>query len=565
MRTEPEIPESPLIASYRFLFVLLLCVPFVLLGAEGCDPVPGSGPFQPPGETEGDDDDGEDDGEDDDDDDDEGEDPGAPADPPGEPEPEPEPEPPLVTGITVTGISLYQAVEVPLVAPAVEGRASAAEEAEEDAVIVPVVAGRAALLRAFFTLDATWTMQTVHAEFVLHDGVSQVILGSTLIPRADSTADDLDSTFNVEVPGALVTPLSTVSVRLLASDAGDDPGVDDGPREDAPGATWPADGAAADLGAAENGGRLQVRIVPLRYAPDGSDRLPDTSTEQIELMRSWLERLYPANDVVVTVDAPLAVAAPVLANGNGWSDALYQLTDLREARAVPGDEYVYGMVAPDTSFNEYCRSGCVSGLGWRSSDATAAYTRTSLGLGYAGERAADTFVHEIGHNHGRMHAPCGGPASPDPAYPHGDGRLGAWGYDHVEDALISPTVHADMMGYCRPRWVSDYTWAALSDRIAWVNASASMEPAPGWPKRLRVMDVRADGLARLRGTLPVDRAPEGPSQKIEVLNRRGVVIDVIDGKQQLFEDNDSRAILFEEPTDLAAFAVRLPGGAPLTL
>jgi len=319
------------------------------------------------------------------------------------------------------------------------------------------------------------------------------------------------------------------------------------------------------MGAIENGGELTVRIVPMEYAPDGSNRLPDVSADQLNLLHSWLHRLYPATVVTLIVDDPMVVDAPILSGGDGWSDALYQLTDLREDRGIPSDEYIYGMVAPADSYATFCRGGCVSGLGWRAADPTTAFTRASLGLGYAGVPAADTFVHEIGHNHGRMHAPCGGPASPDPEYPHGDGRLGVWGYDLVEEVLVSPTEFADMMGYCRPRWISDYTWSALSDRIAWVNAAAEMLPAPGWPKSLRVMDVSAAGLARLRGHLKVDRAPDGATQKIEVLNTRGVIIDTISGYEQKFEDTGSRAILFVPPTHSNAFAVRLPGGAPLTL
>ena len=403
-----------------------------------------------------------------------------------------------------------------------------------------------------------YRMQNVTAEFAIDDGESVVVLTDTLTLRGDSSSDDLTTTFNVTVPGGLITPTTSISVALLEADPSSAGSSEPG------GALWPADGQS-DLGAIENGGQLTVRIVPLQYAPDGSNRLPDTSEAQVELMRSWLDRLYPASDVTVTVDAPLIVAAPVLANGDGWSDALYQLTDLREDRAVPSDEYVYGMVTPAASHSTYCRAGCVSGLGWRSTDPTAAFTRSSLGLGYAGEAAADTFVHEIGHNHGRMHAPCGGVSSPDPEYPHGDGRLGVQGYDLVDEVLIPASEYADMMGYCRPRWVSDYTWSALSDRIAWVNASASMEPAPGWPQRLRILDVNADGLPRLRGSITVDRPPEGVSRKLEVLNSRGVVIGTLVGIEQRFEDNGSRAILFAPPHDLAAFAIRLPGGAPLTL
>ena len=40
---------------------------------------------------------------------------------------------------------------------------------------------------------------------------------------------------------------------------------------------------------------------------------------------------------------------------------------------------------------------------------------------------ADTAAHELGHSHGRNHAPCGmglDPSSIDPAYPHDGGKIG---------------------------------------------------------------------------------------------------------------------------------------------
>ena len=545
----------------RLLVLLFLTVPLILLGAEGCDPVPGSVPFDPPVETGGDDDDGE--VVDDDDDDEPVEPVEPPVDPPVEPPVDPpvEPGPSLVQGVSITGVSLYQAVEVPLTV-AGEGRAGPTDEAESEMAPTPIIAGRDALVRVYVALEPGYAMQSVNAEFFVDDGSGPVTITSSLVLRSDSTPDDLGSTFNATLPGELLTPVSTLSVHLLA----DEPASTDEPAPGgSEGATWPGTDTPAPLGAIENGGSLSVRIVPLQYAPDGSDRLPDVSAEQIDLMQSWLHRLYPATVVTVTVDAPLVVINPVLAGGDGWSDALYQLTDLREDRIVPADEYVYGMVTPMDTAANYCRGGCVSGLGWRASDPMTAYTRTSLGLGYPGESAADTFVHEIGHNHGRMHAPCGNVSGADPEYPHGDGRLGVWGYDSVEDALVSPSEFADMMGYCRPRWVSDYTWSALSDRIAWVNASAYMVPAPGWPQRLRVLDVNVGGRARLHGSVSVDRPSSGPKQKIEVLNARGVVIGTVMGIEQRFEDNGSRAILFAPPADPAAVAVRLPGGAPLTL
>src|SRR5690606_15666517 len=40
----------------------------------------------------------------------------------------------------------------------------------------------------------------------------------------------------------------------------------------------------------------------------------------------------------------------------------------------------------------------------------------------------DAFVHELGHNQGRPHSPCGNPDGPDMNYPHPGSSIGAWGF-----------------------------------------------------------------------------------------------------------------------------------------
>ena len=50
-----------------------------------------------------------------------------------------------------------------------------------------------------------------------------------------------------------------------------------------------------------------------------------------------------------------------------------------------------------------------------------------------------TIAHELGHNLGLRHAPCGGAGNPDPSFPHPDGSAGAWGYDFARGELVRPT------------------------------------------------------------------------------------------------------------------------------
>jgi hypothetical protein len=461
------------------------------------------------------------------------EEPEEPTEPPNEPEEPAEPPPPpytaWATDLAIADVLLFQGSSVALTPTGPTPLA---------ATDVPVVAGREALLRVMLQPDARWAARPVQVEVVLESSNGSSTYSLEVTPYAASTIDDLASSANFSLPGDLITPDATLTVSLieaLASRAGSsEPGA----------ARFPNQGAAP-LQAIENGGIVEVWFVPLVYSPDGSDRAPDTSAEQIELLRSTLERQYPVSDVLVDILAPVPLEQPMLSDGDGWTDALYQVSNLRQALAVPDDVYLYGLVQPAADFSSYCPSGCVTGLSWVGLNPSSAWTRSSLGLGFTGDRFADTFAHEVGHAHGRQHSPCGGPANPDPDYPNGGGRLGTWGWDAVDADLIDPEAYGDLMGYCRPRWVSDYTYAALSARIDQVHSMSFVGALPGWPRSFSVLEVSSAGVPSMRSSLTLDRPPEGKTVELEILDERGRVLETVIGTVLPFEHLGSAAVLFE--------------------
>jgi hypothetical protein len=65
-------------------------------------------------------------------------------------------------------------------------------------------------------------------------------------------------------------------------------------------------------------------------------------------------------------------------------------------------------------------------------------------------------AHELGHNFGLGHAPCG--TDGDSSYPYPGAKIGTWGYDLVNRELKDPDLYYDLMSYCSPEWVSDYNY-----------------------------------------------------------------------------------------------------------
>ena len=79
----------------------------------------------------------------------------------------------------------------------------------------------------------------------------------------------------------------------------------------------------------------------------------------------------------------------------------------------------------------------------------------------------DVMAHELGHNMNLRHAPCGPVgASADPSYPYPSGSIGAWGYDFRDGGKLVQSSTPDLMSYCHPQWISDYSFTnALRYRL----------------------------------------------------------------------------------------------------
>ena len=69
-------------------------------------------------------------------------------------------------------------------------------------------------------------------------------------------------------------------------------------------------------------------------------------------------------------------------------------------------------------------------------------------------------AHELGHNMGLLHAPCGRLTNADPAFPQRNGTIGAWGYDFTRGVLVAPSA-TDWMSYCDPVWASEFFYSNI--------------------------------------------------------------------------------------------------------
>ncbi len=304
---------------------------------------------------------------------------------------------------------------------------------------VSLVAGKPALLRVY--TQATGASTAPVAEVTVHARRGMTSLGSlTLGPQAISaqpSLGDLSSTFNFDLPPEWLEGDVTLTATVDA--------VNTIPEMNEANNTYTGEFTFHAVAP------LRIVIVPITYTDTRTGRVfADAPHDPIS---HWIQGAFPVSQVITSFHPPFAFAGD-LRQGGEWDRLLRQLTTLAAAEVGSGSATVYyGLIPNADASGATWFEGGVSGYGWIG-------TRVSLGLD-VGVETGDAAGHEIGHNFGRQHAPCGNPNSVDPHYPYPNATIGVYGVDTDDDVLLDPSANYDMMSYCGPEWVSDYTYEAL--------------------------------------------------------------------------------------------------------
>jgi len=355
--------------------------------------------------------------------------------------------------ISLTNVVLYQAVEVQLMTG---GMAISPETRNAD-----IIQNRDAVLRASVELETGTSPRAISLRLVLRNDDDETILFHRRTVNASSTQGDLGSTFLIDVPAALIGPNTSYVVSLAdCEDAASAGSVGD--------IAWPRDGAIAALGARKVG-RVKLVFLPLVH----DNLTPDTTDAALASYAAGVMAQYPIEGV--DYRAVPAIESGFTGINFDWGRMLDETVFAKRRDDAPAaDEYYYALVKPTERLGQYCQGGCTAGIGYLTSGATAMNVpyRTALGLGFNEEVSWSTLPHELGHNHGRDHAPCGG-VNDDKNYPYEGASIGSYGMSIADHALLEPSKYVDFMSYCSPTWISDYTFQALAERVAAVNEDSN--------------------------------------------------------------------------------------------
>ena len=339
------------------------------------------------------------------------------------------------------------------VAPCAEREEPAAylvQAVQSRAFPVPLVAGARALLRVFPTAAraAEAGVPAVRARFFVDGRETHVeyVPGKSGAIPAGVDEGSLATSVSAEIPGSVVRPGLEMVVEV-------DP---DGTLDPALGVVRriPATGRlAVDVRALPP---LELMIVPFLWAQAPDSSILDAARGMAadpdgHALLADVRALLPVGTLGVMAHEP------VLSSSN---DARRLLEETEAIRVLEGGGGHYlGTMA-----------GSVTGP----SGVAFLPGRAGFSIPRSG-----TIAHELGHNLGLHHAPCGGAGDPDPSFPHPDGSAGAWGYDFARGQLVRPTT-PDVMSYCGPPdGISDYHFAnALRYRLFEAHAAAIPATAP---------------------------------------------------------------------------------------
>lgn len=219
-------------------------------------------------------------------------------------------------------------------------------------------------------------------------------------------------------------------------------------------------------------------IPPPGWIPPQAQRVGDVTAANTNTYTNHLRDLHPVPEALnVSVHSNYYTATnPSAGYDATWTALRAEMNALRLAERSLAHYYAVFKPSYSSGGTGIADIGGYAAVG-------VDWTGQILGNPNGVSQRSGTFAHEVGHNFGLSHSPCGGAAGPDPNYPYPGGRISVIGYNAWQNAWHLPD-ETDVMGYCGYDWISDYqykralNWRATgSVNDAAVSAAGKQEEA----------------------------------------------------------------------------------------
>ena len=368
-----------------------------------------------------------------------------------------------------------------------------------------IVQDRDTLVRARWQVQNGFTTRSLEGRLSLTSGGNTTVYTDTRTVSSTGSANpsSYNGTFRWAVPGTAIQPGTSFSVGLyeVNDNLNGTPLPSTPPR-------LPTSGEVS-LGVNNDTYEIDVVLVPIRWVYGGNDRTPNLNATNVETIRRTIWERNPAAQINISVRSQ-----PVVWNNAISLEGILQtISQTKNQDNAPNGTYYEGLAdfGCFAVVGSQCSNfGGTTGLGYvTSADSWASAQRASISVFYDVDSSAQTLTHELGHNQGRSHAPCGGVSGADPSYPYNGGAIGVYGHKLGTSTIYSPSSTYDFMGYCDPSWTSDWTWERLATRNALLTVSAPLPEDDGTLLQGVIGEDGQEHWITLQGTLPEDAVTQG--------------------------------------------------------
>jgi hypothetical protein len=306
---------------------------------------------------------------------------------------------------------------------------------------VPLIAGRSGWVRVFVKANQQNSVTPgVLVQFIA-GGITRSLNIAASVPGVPLSIDpNTTNSWNAPVPGSWIVPGMTVVAEVdpshqvsVSSTANNTASLSPDVRTVPP---------------------FQLTLVPVQFSNGQVGDMGDPNTFAQEVRSA-----YPVPDQMDVIEsAPLYadVAINYYSSEGDWGYVL-NLIYIKRLNDGTGRQY-YGVLP--VAFG-----GGILGV----SDYTVGEGVDNTTAFYPPE----TLLHELGHNHGRMHSPCGNPGALDPAYPYPAGNIGQPGWEpYLTANNLHPLTAPDFMSYCMSDyWISDWNYEHIMDVRGYVGGT----------------------------------------------------------------------------------------------